>query len=69
MNDYQTGDRVQVNISAGIAPGADPEPDWRTGTVLGRLQNGMYRISLDDPIGGQQAEKEALPEHIRATGS
>jgi hypothetical protein len=65
MADYAPGDRVEVDISAGILPSADPEPDWRSGSVVARLDNGMVRIRLDDPIAGQAAEKEARPEHIR----
>lgn len=65
MAEYQPGDRVEVNISAGIVPGAQGEPQWEPGTVRERLDNGLYRIRLDMPIGGRVAEKEATPEHIR----
>ena len=68
MADYQPGDRVEVNTSAGILAGTTPEPDWQAGTVAERLANGRYRIRLDQPIAGQTAEKEAAPEHVRASG-
>jgi hypothetical protein len=64
MPEYAPGDHVEVDISAGILPGTNPEPDWRTGTVIERTTTGRYRIRLDDPIAGQTAEKEAAPEHI-----
>jgi hypothetical protein len=59
--DYKTGDVVEVNISAGIVPGANPDPDWQRGTVISRLDNGYYRIQLHDPIAGRAAEKDAAP--------
>jgi hypothetical protein len=65
MADYAPGDRVEVDISAGILPGTRPDPDWQRGTVLERLADGMLRIRLDEPIAGQTAEKDALPEHVR----
>ena len=65
MAEYRTGDRVEVNVSAGIVPGTDPEPDWQTGTVVERLDDGRYRVRLDAPIAGRTAEKEAAPEHLR----
>ncbi len=65
MAEYKTGDVVEVNISAGIVPGANPEPDWQRGTVISRLENGFYRIQLHDPITGRSAEKDAAPESIR----
>jgi ribosomal protein L21E len=65
MPEYAPGDRVEVDISAGILPGTNPEPDWRTGVVVERTSAGRYRIRLDDPIAGQTAEKEAAPEHVR----
>lgn len=68
MAEYTPGDRVEVNISAGILPGANPEPDWQPGTVVERMANGRYRIRLDEPIAGQTAEKEAAPEHVRTPG-
>ncbi len=68
MADYQPGDRVEVDISAGILPGTNPQPDWQTGTVVARLENGRLRVRLDEPIAGQTAEKEAAPEHIRPVG-
>ncbi len=69
MAEYQPGDRVEVDISAGIIPGANLAPDWQRGTVVARLENGRYRVRLDEPIAGQTAEKEAAPEHVRAIGS
>ncbi len=67
MGEYQPGERVEVNISAGIVPDetTEPEPQWEPGTVLERMPSGLYRIQLDHPIGGRLAEKEAAPEHIR----
>lgn len=66
MPEYAPGARVEVNISAGILPGTNPEPDWQAGTVVERMPDGKYRIRLDEPIAGQTAEKEAAPEHVRA---
>jgi hypothetical protein len=65
MPEYAPGDRVEVDISAGILPGTNPEPDWQAGTVVARLDNGRYRIRLDEPIAGQTAEKEAATDHVR----
>jgi ribosomal protein L21E len=65
MPEYKSGDRVEVDISAGILPGTRPEPDWQRGTVVERLPDGMLRIRLEEPIAGQTAEKDALPEHVR----
>ena len=65
MAEYQRGDRVEVNVSAGIVTGASPEPDWQTGEVIERLDNGLYRVRLDQPIAGRTAEKETSPEHMR----
>ena len=65
MAEYRAGDRVEVNVSAGIVPGANPDPDWQPGTVVERLENGMYRVRLDTPIAGRTAEKETAPEHLR----
>lgn len=65
MAEFWPGDRVQVNISAGIVPGAHPEPDWQPGTVTARLPDGMYRVRLDAPISGRTAEKDATEQHIR----
>jgi hypothetical protein len=65
MMDYKSGDRVLVNVSAGIVPGSAGAPDWEPGTVLDRLDNGFYRVRLDEEIGGREAIKEAAPEHIR----
>ena len=65
MTTYQSGDRVEVNLSAGIVPGGAIEPDWQPGTVAEQLPNGQYRIRLDNPIAGRTAEKEAAPEDIR----
>ena len=65
MAEYQPGDRVDVDVSAGILPGERAAPDWQSGTVVERLPNGYYRIRLDLPIGGRTAEKEAAPEHVR----
>jgi len=69
MAEYAPGSRVEVNISAGILPGSHPEPDWQPGTVIAVQPNGMLRIRLDEPIAGQTAEKDALPEHVRAAGA
>jgi hypothetical protein len=66
MADYRAGDRVEVDVSAGIVPGARPEPDWQAGTVVERLDNGLYRVRLDAPIAGRTAEKNAAPEHLRS---
>lgn len=65
MAEYRTGDRVEVNVSAGIIPGAHPEEDWQPGTVVDRMDNGLYRVDIDAPIAGRQAMKEAAPEHLR----
>jgi ribosomal protein L21E len=65
MAEYQPGDRVEVDVNAGIVPGAHPEPDWQPGTVTQRIEGGRYRVRLDEPIAGRTAEKEAAPEHIR----
>lgn len=65
MAEYNAGDRVLVNISAGVLPGQEAEPDWQGGTVEERLPNGLYRILLDEAISDRSAEKEALPEHMR----
>ena len=65
MAEYQPGARVLVNISAGIVPGAEGSPDWQPGTVEGTLENGYYRVRLDQEIAGRGAEKEAAPEHVR----
>jgi len=65
MADFKPGDRVQVNLTAGIVPGEEGTPDWQAGTVEQRLPNGLYRILLDEPISDRTAEKEALPEHVR----
>jgi hypothetical protein len=65
MAEFQAGDRVLVNISAGIVPGADGSPDWQAGTVAELLPNGFYRVSLDQEIAGRGAEKDAAPEHVR----
>jgi hypothetical protein len=66
MADFQPGERVEVDVSAGILPGGRAEPDWQPGTVIERLANGYYRVRLDMPIAGRTAEKEAAPEHVRA---
>jgi hypothetical protein len=65
MAEYRPGDRVLVDISAGIVPGGHATPDWQPGTVRERLPNGRYRVRLDVPIAGRAAEKEAASEHIR----
>jgi hypothetical protein len=67
MAEYQPGDRVEVNISAGIVPGAEPVPEWEAGIVEERLPNGFYRIRLEHSISGRAATKDAAPEHLRAT--
>ena len=67
MTEYQPGDRVEVDISAGIIPGAQATPDWQPGTIAERLTDGRYRVRLDQPIGGRAADKEAAAEHIRRT--
>ncbi len=69
MAEYQPGERVEVDVSAGILPGERAAPDWQTGTVVERLPNGFYRVRLDLPIAGRTAEKEAAPEHVRPAGS
>jgi hypothetical protein len=66
MPEFRRGERVLVNISAGIAPGAEGEAEWQPGTVEERMENGFYRVRLDGEIAGRGAEKEAAPEHIRA---
>jgi hypothetical protein len=68
MTEFQPGERVEVNVSAGIVPGANPEPDWQPGTIAARLADGRYRVTLDLPIAGRTAEKEAAPESIRRPG-
>lgn len=70
MAEPRVGDRVLVNLSAGILPEADrePAPDWQPGTVAERLDNGFYRVRLDQEIGGRPADKETAPEHIRPIG-
>lgn len=65
MADFANGDRVLVNTSAGLLPGAQGAPDWEPGTVVGRTANGMYRVRLDEAIANRTAEKEAAPEHVR----
>ena len=65
MAGYSAGDRVLVNISAGILPGEEGVPDWQPGTVEELLPNGYYRVRLDQEIAGRLAEKEAAPEHLR----
>ncbi len=69
MTEYRAGDRVEVNISAGIVPGATPEPEWEPGTVEEQSPDGLVRVRLDHPIAGRSAIKEAAPEHIRAQRS
>lgn len=66
MADYKPGDRVLVNISAGIIPGATTAPDWQPGTIEEQMPNGLYRVLLDESISGRTAEKDAAPEHLRA---
>ncbi len=68
MPDFRTGERVEVNISAGPSTGGDGTPDWQPGTVEDRLPSGFYRIRLDEAISGRTAEKEAASEHIRRPG-
>lgn len=68
MAEYSAGERVQVNISAGLVTSGSGAPDWQLGTVVERLPNGYYRIRLDQPIGGRSAEKEAAPDHMRPAG-
>ncbi len=65
MAEFRAGDRVLVNVSAGILPGGDGAPDWQPGTVAERLPNGYYRVRLDQEIAGRSADKEAEPEHLR----
>ena len=67
--DYQPGDRVAVNISAGLLPGSHPEPQWEIGTVEERLPTGLYRVRLDGAVAGRPAVKEALPEHMEPAAS
>lgn len=66
---YQAGDRVEVDISAGILPGQHAEPNWQLGIVRGRGEDGLYRVELVRSIAGRPAEKDAAPEHIRRAGS
>ena len=66
--EFQRGDRVEVNVSAGIVPGGEADPDWQPGTVEERLPTGLYRIRLDNPIAGRLAGKEAEPHNIRRPG-
>jgi hypothetical protein len=68
MAEFGKGDRVLVNLSAGILPGEPRAPDWQPGTIEERLDNGYYRVHLDAPIAGRDAVKEAASEHIRALG-
>ena len=63
--EYRPGERVEVNVSAGIVPGGEAEPDWQPGTVAEQLPNGMYRVRLENPIAGRPAEKEAESHNIR----
>jgi hypothetical protein len=65
MAEFQPGDRVLVDVSAGILPGERTAPDWQPGTVSERMESGLYRVRLDMEIGGRPAEKEAAPEHLR----
>jgi hypothetical protein len=65
MAEYRAGDRVEVDISAGIVPGAQAEPEWEQGTIEERLPNGFYRVRLEHPIAGRAATKDAASEHIR----
>jgi hypothetical protein len=66
MAEYHAGDRVLVDVSAGILPGEHAAPDWQPGTVASRMENGYYRVRLDVEIAGRPAEKEAAPEHVRS---
>jgi hypothetical protein len=65
MAEFRSGERVLVNVGAGIVPGAAGAPDWQPGTIEERLENGFYRVRLDAAIAGRTAEKDAAPEHIR----
>lgn len=65
MDEFHAGDRVLVDVSAGILPGEQTAPDWHPGTVAERMENGFYRVRLDMEIAGRAAEKEAAPEHLR----
>jgi hypothetical protein len=65
MAEYHPGQRVLVDISAGILPDSEATPDWQPGVVEERLETGWYRVRLDRPVGGREAVKEAAPEHIR----
>ncbi|HLZ68678.1 MAG TPA: hypothetical protein VKV26_02095 [Dehalococcoidia bacterium] len=65
MAEFQPGERVLVDVAAGILPGEHAAPDWQPGTVDERLENGYYRVRLDIEIGGRAAVKEAAPEHVR----
>lgn len=65
MAEFHAGDRVLVNISAGIMPGAAGSPDWQPGTVAEILTNGYYRVRLDQQIAGRGADKEAASAHVR----
>ena len=67
MAEYGVGQRVLVDVAAGIVPGAGPHaPDWQPGVVRALLPNGFYRIELDAPIAGRMAQKDAAREHVRA---
>lgn len=66
---FEVGDRVEVDISAGILPGATSDPDWQLGVVRGQTEDGLYRVELVRSIAGRPAEKDAAPEHIRRAGS
>jgi len=66
MAEFRHGERVLVNLSAGILPGEAGAPDWQPGTIERREENGYYRVHLDAPISAREAVKEAAPEHIRA---
>jgi len=51
---FEPGERVLVDIAAGIVPGAPAHaPDWQPGTVQARLPDGRYRVALDLPIAGR----------------
>src|SRR5437660_175971 len=63
--EYDVNEHLLVNISAGIVPGVAGAPDWQTGTITERLENGYYRVRLDQPVAGREAVKDAAPEHVR----
>ena len=62
---FQPGDRVEVDISAGLLPGVETEPQWETGTIEDVQPSGMLVVRLDGSIAGRPALKEARMDHLR----